>query len=319
MGAEATFELMPTQLAPLTLFTRDTDRGAAQPLRVIPSWLTAGPWSADAQHGGPPSALLAWAIRAHENPVVSAPVDETSDPRLTPPARAFALVRCTVELLRPVPVAPLTLSVRTIRPGKRVQLVEAALWADGEPGDGAEVARAIGMRIRSRSDAFGEQPFTYPQEGIELTDQHVAATMPTSHPDDVSSADLSARGEGFHSRATDLRFTRSHLATPGPGTMWGRLLYPFIDDEWITGVPLAVCLADFGNAIGSTLLMAEWGYMNTDLTVNAHREPRGEWICVDSVVQLDPGGFGVASSHLYDQTGSVGRSTASLFIAQQAG
>ncbi len=298
----------------LALFNSDQERDPSLCLRVLPTWLTAGPWSPEAQHGGPPAALLAWAIRRHENP--AAEITPGTDPAIEP-VRPFALVRLTVDLLRPVPLVPLTISVRTVRPGKRVQLIEAALWANGEPSHGVEVARAVGMRVRSRSTLFGEEPYLYPQAGIALTDALIASAQPGGRPDDVAPADLSSRGEGFHSRATDLRFVRGHLTTVGPGTMWGRLLYPFLDNEWLSGVPLAVCLSDFGNAVGSTLQMQDWGYLNTDLTVNLHREPRGEWICVNSVMQLDPGGFGVASSDLYDQTGSIGRSAASLFIAEQ--
>src|SRR5215472_9780948 len=75
---------------------------------------TAGPWSAESQHGGPPSALLA---RAFE--------------RLAPdPGQRLA--RLTVEILRPVPVRPVTVEARVVRPGRRVTLLEGRLCVDGE-------------------------------------------------------------------------------------------------------------------------------------------------------------------------------------------
>ncbi|MEK6255419.1 MAG: hypothetical protein N2B05_12045, partial [Gemmatimonadales bacterium] len=49
----------------------------------VPTRFAGGPWSAEAQHGGPPSALLAGAMERVE------------------PAGMF-LSRITVELLRPV-------------------------------------------------------------------------------------------------------------------------------------------------------------------------------------------------------------------------
>src|SRR5205823_9193953 len=67
---------------------------------------TAGPWGADAQHAGPPSALLARAFERHE------------------PVAGQRLSRVTVDILGPVPVAPLTLRVRTVRGGRRITLVE---------------------------------------------------------------------------------------------------------------------------------------------------------------------------------------------------
>ena len=87
--------------------------------RFLPTELCRGPWSPDAQHGGPPAALLARALERFGGG------DE------------MQVARLTVELLRPVPLAPLAVTARFARPGRKVQLVQAALRA----GD-AEVARA---------------------------------------------------------------------------------------------------------------------------------------------------------------------------------
>ena len=93
--------------------------------RFLPTELCRGPWSPDAQHGGPPAALLARAVERFGGG------DE------------MQVARLTVELLRPVPLAPLALAASFARPGRKVQLVEAALRA----GD-VEVARALALRIR---------------------------------------------------------------------------------------------------------------------------------------------------------------------------
>ena len=97
------------------LFQRD---GAV----VIPSELTVGPWSDDAQHGGPVSALLAGAIETVPSP-----------PGTGGPA-GMNVVRLTVELLRPVPVKPLEVTTEVIRPGRRVALVEATLTTAASMG-----------------------------------------------------------------------------------------------------------------------------------------------------------------------------------------
>jgi hypothetical protein len=68
---------------------------------------TAGPWSPDAQHGGPPAALLAWAMEGLSDAVVG---------------------RFTMELLGPVPVGPLAVTASVLRPGRSVQLVGAELY-----------------------------------------------------------------------------------------------------------------------------------------------------------------------------------------------
>jgi hypothetical protein len=89
----------------------------------VPGPLTVGPWSPDAQHGGPVAALLAGAVED--------------------PSGGAQVVRLTVELLRPVPLRPLALRSEVVRPGKNVQLVEATL-SSGE----TEVARGRALRIR---------------------------------------------------------------------------------------------------------------------------------------------------------------------------
>src|SRR5260370_41528103 len=76
---------------------------------AVPTELARGPWSPDAQHGGAPAALLARAL-------------ERADPG---PARFVS--RLTVELLRPVPLTPIEVRTRTLRPGKKVQ------WLQGSP------------------------------------------------------------------------------------------------------------------------------------------------------------------------------------------
>src|SRR6202042_3907618 len=74
----------------------------------------AGPWSPQSQHGGPPSALAARAMQRHE------------------PDPGQRLARVAVDILRPVPVAKVTLTTRTVRPGRRGGLLETVMEADGQ-------------------------------------------------------------------------------------------------------------------------------------------------------------------------------------------
>ena len=104
----------------------------------VPSIAARGPWSPDAQHGGPVAALLCRAAERVES------------------AGKMTVVRLTVELLKPVPLAPLTVRAQLRRPGRRVQLVELAVLhgetayefttlggsAGGQPMAGSERAPA---------------------------------------------------------------------------------------------------------------------------------------------------------------------------------
>ena len=96
---------------------------------AVPTELVRGPWSPHAQHGGAPSALLAGVLEGIE---------------AGPPAFT---ARLTIDLMRPVPLTPLRIARRVVRPGKKLQIVEATL-SDGD----VDVARATALRLRTLDD-----------------------------------------------------------------------------------------------------------------------------------------------------------------------
>src|SRR5258708_32814232 len=80
---------------------------------VETSAAAGGPWDPKLQHGAAPSSLICWAVERLPSPV---------------PMR---IARLTVDLMRPVPVAPLTIEPEIVREGRKIQLVNARLLADG--------------------------------------------------------------------------------------------------------------------------------------------------------------------------------------------
>ena len=60
--------------------------------------------------------------------------------------------------------------------------------------------------------------------------------------------------------------------------------------------------------------MDEVLFLNPDLTVNLHRLPVGEWVCIDAVTRLGSEGVGLAESLLFDEQGPIGRATQSLLV-----
>ena len=255
------------------LFVRDGEA-------FVPTPLARGPWSKDALHGGAPAALLARAIERFETDA-SAPMFVT---------------RITMELLRPVPLAPLRVVTRFARPGRKVQLVEAALHSDTH-----EVARATGLRIRRADLALPSglimEPVTVdpPERG-----QPLASSLGSFLP-------------GFHSHAVEHRFVRGQLITPGPATDWIRLKVPLLEAEETSPLCRVCAAADFGNGV-SQILGGDFTYINPDLTVYLHRYPVGEWVCIDSVSRVEPHGVGLAESRILDQSGTIGRSLQSLIV-----
>src|SRR6202012_1700176 len=78
---------------------------------VITSPDAAGPWDPGMQHGSAPASLVVWAAEAIATPV---------------PMR---IARVTVDLMRPVPLAPLTLETEVLREGRKIQLCAVRLSA----------------------------------------------------------------------------------------------------------------------------------------------------------------------------------------------
>jgi len=48
--------------------------------------------------------------------------------------------------------------------------------------------------------------------------------------------------------------------------------------------------------------------------VYLHREPVGDWVCLESVTVPEPHGIGFAESRLWDERGLVGRALQSLLL-----
>lgn len=266
---------------------------------MIPTELSRGPWVATAQHGGPPSGLLTRAVEQHRD----GPDDDPS---------AYLVSRMTVELLRPVPLSPLRVTSATTRPGRKVQLITASLWA-GDAFD-LEVARAVGLRLL-------RAPISFPFDVAASTAEADALVRPSRGPEDGRAPGVPFAGStrpAFHSDGVEMRFVRGDLGS-GPGAAWIRLRVPIVAGEVASPAQRAVTLSDFSNAIGSFLPMGTHTYLNADLTVNLHRMPDGDWVCVDSVMRVAETGMGLAAAQLWDHMGPVGRATQSLLIAERQG
>jgi hypothetical protein len=208
------------------------------------------------------------------------------------------LVRLTVELLRPVPVAPLRATARVTRPGKKVQVVEATIEAAG-----AEVARARALRIRTTP--------------VEVPDQPADPPPPPAPADTEVAARLLSR-TAFEG-AVDLRFVKGGWDDLGPVTMWSRLLVPVVAGEEPTPFQRTAAVADFGNGVSRIIDFETHIFINPDLTVALSRLPAGEWIGFEVVSRLSPDGYGQAESLIFDADGPAGRAVQSVLVEPRAG
>ena len=248
----------------------------------VPTLLCQGPWDPGSAHGGPPSALLARAVERHE------------------PDPSMAIGRLLLDLVRPVPLAPLRVATVTTRPGRRVQIVEATMTAI----DGTELVRARVLRIRRVPDTVAPQ--APPIEPV-----------PFAGPQGSAVEDVDGPRVGIM-LGVELRPVVGRFHTPGPATGWFRLTAPLVADEVPTPVQRTMVAADFGNGI-SQVLGEDFVFINPDLVVHFEREPTGEWIGLAATTRLTAGAGALATGTLYDTTGRIGQSEQSLYVGPRPG
>jgi hypothetical protein len=117
----------------------------------------------------------------------------------------------------------------------------------------------------------------------------------------------------FAASAMEMRWLGDPRAL-GPGRVWMRLRHPLLPGEPLTPLARLAATADFGNGVSATLPFDRFLFINADLTVHLHRQPRGEWIGLDAHTLLHAGGTGMAESVLHDSEGPLGRAFQTLVV-----
>ncbi len=239
---------------------------------------TAGPWSAQAQHGGPPSALAVRALERHE------------------PAGGQRLARVAIDILRPVPVGKITVRTRTLRPGRRVALLETVLEADGQ-----QVLHARGWRIAL---PHGDVP------------DIGTPAVPPPIPAEASQPDFPAGHMTGYLRAIEWRYAAGGgFDQPGPAVVWARPKIPLLPGEDLSPMSLALLLADSGSGVSAALDPARFLFINVDLTVILRRDPVGEWLLLNAASTIGDQGTGLAETALADVHGGCGTALQTLLVA----
>ncbi|SFR64675.1 Thioesterase-like superfamily protein [Marinobacter daqiaonensis] len=251
------------------LFHRDGDF-------YVPTPACGSPWSPRQLHGGPVVGLMAHAV------------EQASD------NADLHLARLTVDLLRPAPKAPLTVTTRLVRGGKRLQILEASLFA-GE----TEVTRASALFLENRPVTVPEHA-GFPATGLE----------PPSWPVEASIAEAGGWQNryspvGLHSTAKAVII--EGVNGGGQGCAWLKLPLPLVQGVLTSPTVMAATLCDFGNGVGQLNLSSDLGCINTDVTLYLHRNPVGEWLGLDARSRMQDTGVGLVETTLFDSQGPVGK------------
>jgi hypothetical protein len=248
----------------------------------VPTAAARSPWSDQALHAGPPGALIARAIEALEGD-------------------RWWVVRLTIDIMGEIPVVPLRVETDMERSGRRVQLVEGRVTGPG----GEALLRAFAWRVRRT----GPLPLPSPVD-----------TPPTRPPLPETLPPYEAtfsRYPDFFGDGVDKRLAAGSVDQPGRATVWFRLRVPVVPGETPTPFQTLMAVVDSANGISWAVPFERFLFPNTDLGVYLAREPEGEWIAVDAVTYLDPGGRGISDTALFDTKGFIGRANQALFLDER--
>ncbi|MEE2636509.1 MAG: thioesterase family protein [Acidobacteriota bacterium] len=248
--------------------------------RFLATELTRGPWSRLHQHGGPPAALMARAVeRARSD-------------------RSLAIVRFTVEFLRPVPIGEVRLEVETLKRGRTVERYAARLWSGSDL-----VLTAVALCLRERPETVGP-PVSPPPPPPPDTGRRFQFPF---FPDPV----------GYH-EAVEVRYVRGRWGQPEV-TCWLRQHCSLVLHEEPTPLQRTLVAADAGHGVAVPVELANYSFVNADLSVHLARPLQGEWVGMQSASVAEPSGIGLCQTQLWDGHGPVGRAAQSLVVRARKG
>jgi hypothetical protein len=248
--------------------------------RAYTSKFAAGPWNQAMQHGSAPAALIAHIAQ--------------NRPTLTP----MRVARITIDLMRPVPIGPLDIEVEVLREGRKIQLSNICLLADG-----IEVVRASVLKIRTHD--------------LPLPPQTAGRKIDVAPPETfVDDAQTRTDPVPFLT-GLSMRNAKGAFRARGPAAVWFRANRPIIEGQPISPLMRAAVAADFCNGTSSVLSWEDWTFINADLTITLAREPIGEWILLDAETWLGTQASGIAFARLADTTGYFGRAVQSILVERR--
>ncbi|MEN2744642.1 thioesterase family protein [Sinomonas halotolerans] len=227
-----------------------------------------GAWNAHEQHMAPASGIIAHCLALHD------------------PRPGLRIARISYEILGLIHAGEFEVTVRTLRPGRTIELLEAELAAQG--------------RVAIRANAWR----------LVTSDSSAVAAVedrPIPPIAECERWDGSTEWPGGYIRSLEMHRAAGHR--PGSGTVWIRTAHPLVggaeSPDWVR----LIGLVDTANGIATRVPpgRGSWAFPNVDLQVHMYREPRGEWLGIDNSVSFGTDGIGLTSSVLHDEQGPFGR------------
>jgi hypothetical protein len=247
-----------------------------------PTLATSSPWDDRAQHGGPPTALLAHAVSVNH------------------PREDAIVARASIDFLGTIPRVPLRVRTRVIRPGARVELTEAVLAG---LSDEREYLVGRFWRIRVADVALPAAP--------------AVDALPALPEPQVQHYFKGMREDWGYGNAIEWRFVTGGLRTLGPTDAWTRVRVPLVEGVALDPLSRALIVADSTNGMSMELPIAEYLSIPPGVTITLDRYPAGDWVYLNARTRLTTRGVGHAEGWLGDAGGRIGLVAQPLLIERR--
>lgn len=236
--------------------------------RFQPTSHAGGAWDTDEQHFSPLAGLI---------------VHEIARTRAAEHRPALVMSRISFDILGRIAFDEFDVDVRTLRPGRTIELVEATVTIAGRS---VVSARSWLLSTQDTDSVAGGEPERLPA------------------PESLSSWPLTSVWPGGYIASLDTRPTG--VPQPGRTTAWVRSSVDLVAGEPTDALASYLALVDTANGIAVRQEPTKWMFPNLDLTIHLYRQPEGEWTGLDTTVAFGRTGQGLTSTVLHDITGPVG-------------
>lgn len=226
-----------------------------------------GPWSADACHAGPVTGAIARSFEAC-----------VADKQL---------MKLSVEILRPVPIAGFRVEPEIIKSGRMVTTARATIKDQA----GKLVATASSMHMQLQD--LGPVPSV--KDGLSSVEESEPGDFPIK---------FTRHGLPSFSTGIEILYPQGEDSEPGPTSLWMKAL-PIVEGEQPSPFQSLCPLADCGNGISRNGELDQISFINPDITIVMHRAPQDVWLGTRSRSHWQSSGMGLAEATLFDSQGPI--------------
>ena len=240
---------------------------------------TGSNWDQSIQHGSPPLALMTKLIEEQAPP-------------------GMRIGRLVLDILGPIPVAPVRVRAWVQRPGARISLLAAEMSATRPDGSERTVA-GVSAWLLATGDTVDIATDRYPPIAEGEAD-------PTRH-----------AWQGAPGYLDSIRWVRQRAGDAGAAVSWLSPLVSLVDGDDVTDMQRLAMVVDSANGAGAALDPDEFLFMNTDTAVHLHRVPRGNDFGLRARASIGPDGIGVCNAEIFDRQGFIGTSAQTLLVQRR--